>query len=417
MRDNRPIVSMRFLLLTQYYPPEPGAAQNRLRSFVRGCRARGIDVTVLTALPNYPQGRVYKEYRGQCVVRETLDDAEIIRVWIYPRPGLSWAGRGMMYMSFALSALIAGLWNTTAFDILIWESPPLVLGPTAFLLSRAKRARLVTNISDLWTSSLLGLGLVSEGMLSRSMAAVERFLYRNSDLVTGQTQYIIDEIRRDTANTEVVLWRNGADRTQANEGSVAETRASWGLSPEHFVAGYAGVFGISQGLEVICRAAALVRLPQVRFVMVGDGAMRPQIEDLARSLKLSNLVFVPRQPHHAMPSVWGAFDSAIVSLKRSPVFEGAVPSKMFEAMYARRPVVLAVDGEAADILQAANAGITIEPENPQALAKAIEDLAADEGHRRVLGENGHRAVTTDFDRATLNDRIIDRLISLAGPES
>jgi glycosyltransferase involved in cell wall biosynthesis len=315
-----------------------------------------------------------------------------------------------MYLSFAATSLIVGLVHTPSCDVLIWESPPLVLGPTGFLLSRIKGARLVTNISDLWTASLVGLGLVSHGGVVRAMMAMERFLYRTSALVTGQTQYIIDDVRRHAAKTDAVLWRNGTDIGEASNDSIACTRAEWGIRPGQFVAGYAGVFGMSQGLEVICQAAALIDSPDVKIVMVGDGPAKSRIKSLTEEMGLTNILFLPRQPHESMPSIWGAFDCAIVCLKRRPVFEGAVPSKMFEAMYAKRPIVLGVEGEAAGILADANAGVVIEPENAEALASAIVELYQDPDRRKELGENGRRTVLRDYNRATLNDRVIDRLI-------
>ncbi len=404
---------MRILLLSQYYPPEAGATQNRLESFAHSCRDRGISITVLTAFPNYPAGKVFPAYRHRLSARETRDGIKVIRAWIWPRAGSGWISRGLTYGSFAISALLVGLLGTPRIDVLIWESPPLALGPTAFVLSRFKGARFVTNVSDLWPESLEALGILRrEGIVYRFLESVEEFLYHHSAAVSGQTRHIIEAVRQRAREVPAILWRNGAGISPETSRSPALCREHWGIQSNRFVVGYAGLFGLPQGLEVLLQAAAITDPAQIVFVFVGDGPARPKLIQIAETRKLTNVVWVGTQPHEAMPAIWAAFDCAVICLRRLPLFRGAVPSKMYEAMAAGTPVILAVEGEAADILSECHAGIAVEPENPAQIAGAIATLQADQTLRRELGQNGKRAVEESFGRARLNDQYIDDLLKL-----
>jgi len=401
---------VKILLLTQYYPPEVGAAQNRLSALVRSCRRRGISVTVLTAMPNYPTGRVSDQYRTRWMIREIQDGVDVIRTWIWPRPGNGWLSRGLTYSSFALSSLVTGWLHAPRTDLLIWETPPLVLGPTAYLLSRFKGARLVTNVSDLWPASLTALGVLREGFLLRILKNLEEFVYRKSAAISGQTEHIATDIRNRVPEVPVILWRNGVDARAFAHGDATTWRVRWHVPAGHFVVGYAGLFGISQGLEVICHAASQLCNIPVTFVMVGHGPSKQGLIDLASRLGLTNFLWIPSCPHEEMPGIWRAFDCAVVCLRNLPLFRGAVPSKMYEAMAAGVPIILGVKGEAAEVIRDSGAGITVEPENADQMANAIGTLHADPAGGRQMGENGRRAAHTLYDREAINGRYIDGLL-------
>jgi glycosyltransferase involved in cell wall biosynthesis len=404
---------MRLLLFSQYYPPEHGATQNRLESFTRDCRRNGVEVTVLTALPNYPRGQVYEGYRRRWCVRESAGGIDVIRAWIWTRPGMGPLARALSHLSFAVSALIIGWRLMPCADILVWESFPPLLGPTAYLLAKLKGARLITNVSDLWTASVRALNVLPEGTVLMTLERLESFMYCRSALIAGQTDHIVATVRSKVPGAVVYLWPNGADVGQEPPESPVMVRAGWGIGPERLVVGYAGMFGMSHGLETILQAASRVASPLVTFVLVGDGPYKARIEETARTMRLTNVVFVRSYPHASMPSVWQAFDCAIVCLRRLPLFRGAIPSKMFEAMSSGRPVILAVEGEAASVVEDSGAGLAIEPENPEAMAKAVDRLQADPDLRRQMGENGRRVVANRYNRARLNEAFIGRIREVA----
>ena len=372
-------------------------------------------MTVLTAMPNYPTGRVFEGYRRRWYSRTTQDETDVIRAWIWPRPGHSWLSRGLTYCSFAFSALFVGIFHAPRADLLIWETPPLVLGPTACLLSRIKGARMVTNVSDLWPASLVAVGVLRAGIVLKTLEKLERFLYRKSAAISGQTEHIIADIQDRVPEVPAVLWRNGVDAHAFASGNRAMWREQWQLPQDRFVVGYAGLFGMTQGIEVICHTAELLRDVPVTFVMVGDGPARKGLIDLTQMLGLSDLLWMPSCPHEDMPGVWSAFDCTIICLRNLALFRGAVPSKTYEAMAAGVPVILSVEGEAAGIIRDSDAGIVVEPENPQQMAEAIEALRTDPVRRKRLGQNGLRTATRNYDRQILNGAYINALVSVAQP--
>ncbi|MBI5867290.1 MAG: glycosyltransferase family 4 protein [candidate division Zixibacteria bacterium] len=301
---------MKLIILTQYYPPEIGAAQNRLSALARSLRDRGHEVTVLTAFPNYPVGRVKEEYHGHFYTLKVEDGIEVIRTWITPRPGNSWFARGLTYLSFAFSSLGNGCLRLRKADVLLWETPPLTLGPTAYLLSRLKGARLVTNVSDLWPASLETMGILNEGIVLTLLRQLEEFVYRRSSLISGQTEFITRDIGARIPNTPTILWRNGVDAKTFVSANGREWRDRWKVLQDRFVVGYAGLLGMTQGLDVIVRSAAILRDAPVTFVFVGDGPGRNLLISLANELRLEDFIVAPPCSDEEMPDVWSSFDCA-----------------------------------------------------------------------------------------------------------
>src|SRR5579862_7428173 len=182
---------MRLLFLTQYYPPETGAAQNRISDLAERMAALGHIVTVLTAFPNYPQGRIFEEYRGRFIAREKRGSIQIVRTWIYATRTKSFLPRLCNYFSFVFTSIIAALTTVGGQDIVIVESPPLFLGISGLIISWLWRAHLVFNVSDLWPKSAVDLGILRNKSIIRLSTMLESYIYRRSALITGQTEGIV----------------------------------------------------------------------------------------------------------------------------------------------------------------------------------------------------------------------------------
>lgn len=409
------------LVLTQFFPPETGAAQNRLGALVHELGASGARVTVLTAMPNYPTRRIFDGYRGKFLVREKHGAATVLRSWIWVHAHRSIMLRGLSFVSFGLSSLLIGMMYTRKIDIILWESPPLSLGLTAWLLAKLRGAALVTNISDLWTESLLDLQMIKPGLLSRAFERIERFLYRASRLVSGQTKYIISSIERVCPAVPTCYWPNGADIPSRTALALAEPANGNPTSSDHteFVVGYAGLLGHSQGLETVLEVARMLQSEPVQFVFVGDGPDRAPLLEAAAKRGLVNIAWRPQVSHHEMPEVWKSFDCALVCLRKGKVFYGAVPSKLYEAMGAGLPILLAIEGEAEAIVREADCGIAVKPDSPEDWARAIRRLRNSEDERRRLGGNGRRAVEEKFNRAILTKQYAASVLATVerGPDS
>lgn len=411
---------MHVLLLTQYYPPEMGGAPNRLSHFVRTLVSLGHTVTVLTALPSYPTGEIFEGYRGRFLMDEQQDRVRIIRTWLYVTKSKSFLRRMLNYCSFAVFSLFAATLKLSGLSCVVVESPPLFLGISGFLISRFKRARFVLNISDLWPEAAVALGMLRHRFLIRIATGLEEFLYRKADLITGQTRGIVSSIRSRCTGKTVALIPNGVDMErfafvaegcEVRESIRAELRFS-----NHFVAGYAGLLGLTQDLDSLIHAAQLVSsLPDILIAFIGDGPEKLRLQKLAAESGLSNVRFVAAQPACRMPDVFSALDVALVPLKRHPLFEGALPSKMFEAMGAGLPVIASLEGEAKLLIEKSQGGICVEPEHPDQVAEAILQLYRNPPLRQFLGENGRQYVKENYNRTASGKKLEQLLVTACEP--
>ena len=394
---------MRIVILTQYYPPETGAPQNRLSDLARRLHAFGHDVAVLTALPNYPGDEVYPAYLGRENTVDELEGIRVARVGLYVPRRKTFARRILNYLTFAANALRHGRRLVTGADVLLMESPPLFLGLAAVPLARRFGATLVTNVSDLWPRSALELGIIGPGFTLRSAERLEAWLYRHSRLITGQTRGIVSDIQRRFPAADVILFPNGVDLA-AYEGEFDRDaiRREFRWSPETFVVGYTGVLGHAQALDQVLDAAPHLRdRGDIHIALFGDGPCRDAIASRLAKERLRPVSLYPRQAATRLPGILAALDAGLVPLANKPLFEGARPSKMFEIMAAGKPVILCARGEAAAVLTTGGgtpAGIICPPEAPAALAAAIVRLSSSADLAQEMGCAGRRIVKSHFDR-------------------
>ena len=392
---------MKILFLTQYYPPEVGAPQNRLSELAIKFREAGNQVEVLTAMPNYPFMKVSDGYRGRWYIREELDGITIHRGWIFVRKSTSILSRLLTYFSFVFSSFWIGWTRLKRVDLIICESPPLFLGITAWLLKKLKRARLLFNVSDLWPESAEQLGLVRNRFFLSISKWLEEFLYRKSDLISGQTQGIIQNISSRYPDKPYFWLKNGVDLSFYQIDQVASGwRTEMGFSPTDFIAFYGGILGYAQGLEVILHAAkSFQRDPHVKFVIAGDGPLKDELMDQAEELNLKNVRFVSAYPKSKMPEVIKGIDVSIIPLRKLDLFKGAIPSKIFESLAMKKPILLGVEGEAKDLfIDDGKCGIGFAPEDSASLAATIQTILKETSLYQELSENAYIYVSENFDR-------------------
>jgi len=392
---------MRIVILTQYYPPETGAPQNRLSDLARRFNEAGDDVEVWTAMPNYPLGKVQQAYRGKFFFSEIQDGILVKRSWIYATKSKSILPRLLNYFSFVFSSIIRGFIRAKKADFIICESPPLFLGISALIICKLKRARLIFNVSDLWPESAEKLGIVKNKTILNSAEKLELYLYKKAFIVSGQTQGIIDNIKKRSSQKNLYWLPNGVDPDWFNPEKYSDQwRYEKGFKKEDLLLLYAGILGHAQGLEVIIKAAfRLNHLPHIHWILVGDGPVKEDLTQLSSKLNTRNVHFMGNQPRHFMPMIVKACDATVVPLKKLPLFEGAIPSKIFENLAMGIPVVLGVEGEAKELfIHQGNAGMAFEPENDEALANCILRLIETPGSIDLFGNNGREYVLKHFNR-------------------
>ena len=398
---------MRFGILTQYYPPEMGAPQARLSELAARFAARGHQVTVLTAMPNYPSGKIHPGHGG-VFRRETREGVNIARCWIYPSNSVRTLHRLASYGSFVVSSGLLGAFALPRLDYLLTESPPLFVGPAGYALARLKGARWIFNVSDLWPESAVRLGVIGPGTALRAAQRLEAWCYRKAWLVSGQSAGILSDIHARFPGVPTYHLSNGADTAKFTPRSAPSPWRERLADSEQCVILYAGLHGIAQGLDQILDAARQIgnELP-VRFVFAGDGPEKTGLVAQANQLRLSRVRFFDPVPRAEMPNLLRAADIAVIPLKVH--LPGAVPSKLYEAMSAGLPVLLIGEGEPAGIVRETQAGIAVAPGDAQGLETALRKLAGDPGFRAECGMHGRRAAVARFDRNRIADAFLTRL--------
>jgi glycosyltransferase involved in cell wall biosynthesis len=395
-------------ILTQYYPPEIGAPQRRLSHLAGRFVQAGHSVTVLAGMPNYPQGRIFPGYGG-VFSREQRENVSVLRTLTYPAQGVKFLPRLTSYFTFVVSSAFFGSAFLSSPDYLFVESPPLFLGLSGYLLSRLKSARMIFNVADLWPESAVRLGVLDGDCLAfRLSERLERFCYRKSWLVTGQSKTILQDVERRFPGVRLFHLSNGVDTTLFKpEKATLNARATMCHSGD-FLAVYAGLHGLAQGLEQVLEAAEILQpMGGFQFVLIGDGPQKAALQAQASSRGLGNVRFLDPQPSDEMPRLLASADALLVPLKG--FIPGAVPSKLYEAMGCGRPVVLVAEGEAAEVVREANSGIVVKPGDILGIANALRRLREDSRLGTALGENGRKAVLERFDRVRIAESFVQYL--------
>ena len=385
---------MRILFLTQYFPPEMGAAQLRLAACIRELRKLGHEVEVVTALPNHPNGAIFPEYRGRFAVTETWEGVTVHRVWLYASLGRSWK-RLLNYFSFMATAWW-GLLKAERPDLLFVESPPLFLSVTAWLYGLLFRVPFLFNVADLWPDSVKKLGLMSDGFMLRAAERLEAWSYRKAELVNAVTEGIQSVLTEEKGVPAAkVLWLpNGVDTElydlQAPDPALA---AELGLEGKAVVL-YAGTMGYAHGVEVALEAAPLVAEEGIHLLFVGEGSEKAMLLEKARGL--ANVTFLPAQTPERVAQLYGLCYAGLSTLRDSPLFEGTRPVKIFACMACRKPVAYCGKGEGARLVEAQGAGLTCPPEDPRALADVLLRLKREPEAAQAMGARGRAFVCRDL---------------------
>jgi len=396
---------MRILYLSQYFPPEVGATQSRAIEMASNLVKLGHTVTVITEMPNHPQGITHPDYRGKFFLREWLEGIEVIRIWVYTSPKKTFATRMLFYLSYAVTATLAGIFSTRAgYDLIYASSPPLFVGGAGMLLSIFKRIPMVFEIRDLWPESAIELGELNNPTAIKLSTLFEESCYHRARKIITVTAGIRRKLVDRGFNAEKIhLIPNGANTklfTYRDSGR-REVRNQLALNSEFLIL-YAGIFGIAQGLETLVEAAKRLRSEQnIKFLLVGEGPTKTEITDLVHQYQLSNVILHPQVPRSDIPDYFSAADISIIPLRKIELFKGALPSKMFDSWACECPVLLCVDGEAREILEAANGGYYIQPEDAEVLAVAVARLYHDQSRLSEFGINGRRFTEQHYSREAL----------------
>ncbi len=395
---------MKITVLSQWYAPEPEAKSHIL---AKDLALRGHTVTAITGFPNYPEGKLYPGYSVRWRQWEVQDNVRILRVPLYPDHSRSALKRIANYGSFALSASILGLALAGPADIVWVYHPPLTTSLPALAISSVYRVPFVYEIQDMWPETLAATGMASSRQMLGMAGSLARCVYHRASAVTVISPgFKRNLIEKGVPADKIHIIPNWADEDVYHPCPRDEALAQQAGFSGHFNVVYAGNLGAAQALGNVIAAAALLKdLADVQFVFIGTGVEEEQLKNAAAAEGLTNVSFIGRKPPQQMPPYYALADVLLVHLKDDPLFEITIPSKTIAYMASGRPVLAAVKGDAVKVVHTAGAGVTCQPENPQALADGLRSLYRLPRHQReAMGAAGRQAYLSQFTRSVLVGR-------------
>jgi glycosyltransferase involved in cell wall biosynthesis len=401
---------MHILFLTDNFPPETNAPASRTFEHARRWVAAGHYVTVVTGAPNFPSGKIHEGYRNALWSRETIDGIDVVRVWTYITANEGFLKRTLDYVSFMVAAILASPFLPRS-DVVVGTSPQFFTPCAALVVSWLRWRPFVFELRDLWPDSIVAVGAMRETAAIRALRKLEYFLYRRATRIVSVTQSFKRVLTGNGIDPEkIAIVPNGVDLEAYVPGPKPEALARRLGVEGKFVAAYVGTVGMAHGIGTLLDAVrALKARTYIAFVVVGTGAQQAELAETAKREGLENVIFVGAVSKAEVRDYWRLCDVAVVLLRDTPLFRHVIPSKMFEAMGMERAIVLGVKGESEEILLASGAGMTIPPENAEALAGAVAALADDRPRCEMLGRKGRSFAAEKFNRETLAMCMLDEL--------
>ena len=398
---------LRLLIVSQYFWPE----NFRINDLTEELERRGHQVTVLTGQPNYPEGRLFPNYRENPREFESFGSVPIIRVPIVPR-GNSSLMLMLNYLSFALSASVIGAWKLRkqSFDaIFVFQTSPITAALPAIVLRRLKRAPMLMWILDLWPDTLSAIGVIRSRHLLALVGRLVRYVYKRCDRILVQSQAFTANVARFAAGDDKVRYFPGwAEAIFADEAAQAEPARELEPYADDFKILFAGNIGEAQDFPAILDAADALRdTPGLRWIIVGDGRAAPQVrEEIVRRQLQSHIVLLGRFPLERMPSFFAGADALLVTLRKEPIWSMTIPGKVQSYLAAGKPLLAMLDGEGGRVILEAQAGLVAPAGDGGALAERVCQLKdADARTRSGMGLSGRRYGEREFDRAILVDSL------------
>jgi glycosyltransferase involved in cell wall biosynthesis len=396
---------LRLLFFSHYFPPEGNAPASRTYEMCRRWVREGHQVTVITSAPNHPHGVLYPGYKNRLISRQVVDGIDVVRVWTFLAANKGKKRRALNFLSYMLTAIFVGLFVKRP-NLVIATSPQFFCGWAGVVVSFLRKLPFVLEIRDIWPESIVAVGAMKKRLPLRILEWLERRMYASAKrIVTVGEGYRDRLVERGVPPEKLSVVTNGVDEEifipRAGDPALRDRYALNGS----FVCAYIGTVGMACGLDVVLRAGDALRRKgrsDIKFLIVGDGAEKAELERKARELRLKNVIFAGMHDKQSMPAFLATADACLVHLRKQRLFESVLPSKIFEAAGMGKPIVLGVEGYAAGLIRKLGAGVCIVPEDADGLVQAVERLADDRRFASELGASGQRGVLREFTREKLS---------------
>ena len=400
---------MHILFLTDNFPPEVNAPASRTFEHCHEWVKAGHQVTVITCVPNFPRGRVYKGYRNRLWQTEVMDSIRVIRVWTYIAANRGFIKRILDYVSYMVSATIGSFFVRKP-DLVVATSPPLFTAMAGCMVGGMRRIPFIFELRDMWPESIKAVGAMDDSLAIRFFEKIEILLYRKASKIVSVTESFRNIlIQREIDPNKIEVVTNGVDLSRFSPMPKDKNLVrEYGLENK-FVAGYIGTHGMAHSLETLLNAADQIRKTDggndFRFIFLGDGAKKKALVEQAMRMKLDNVIFVDSVPKEEVVRYWSLLDVSIIHLKKTPLFTTVIPSKLFECMGMGIPVLHGVAGESAEIIEREGCGLVFEPENAVELCEKLMTLKGDHDLYQQLKGRCVKAAK-GYDRVVLSHKML-----------
>jgi len=407
---------MKILIISHYYPPEPGAPQARISEMAKVWKDAGCEVIVYTCFPNHPTGIIPDKYKGKLFSREDIDGIKVLRHWVFASVNKGIIKKTCSHLSFMLSVVLLSLLRDKKPDIIVVTSPTFFSVISAYLFSIIRRVPFIFEVRDLWPGIFVELNVLKNRALIKILETIELYLYRKAIRVITVTEGFKTNIAsRGIPSEKIKVITNGVDlnRFSSGEKNINLIR-NLDVNPESFIVLYAGAHGISHALSSVLHAALICQNKDenIHFLFVGEGAEKDKLIVLKNKLKLKNVTFQGAITKDLMKDLYCSVDICLVPLRNISGFKTFIPSKMFEIMACQKPIIASLFGEAQTILENSKGAVITSPEDHQELSNAILDLYGNHDKMREMGEHGALFVRNNYDRENLAKKYLEIIKSI-----
>ncbi|GAA0559830.1 glycosyltransferase family 4 protein [Chitinophaga japonensis] len=406
---------MNILLIHQYFLEEDDPGGSRWNEITRSWTAAGHTVTVLAGMMHYNGSQKRREYKGVYFKQKQQGQVNVWRCHVSESYNKNFLGRLWGYFSFMFSSLWAGLFKVKGkFDVVVVTSPPLFVGCSGFLISRLRRMPLLFEVRDLWPESAIDTGVLRNKLVIRLAYWCENFIYRKAALINVLTPAFYNTLRdkKGVPESKLIFIPNAADFSLSDHllGSFDPMafRRMHGLE-DKFVITYVGAHGVANHLEQLLEAGKLLEDTPVLFQLIGQGMEKPRLQQLAEERNVHNVRFLDPVPKQEVFKYILASDMGASVLKKVDTFKTVYSNKTFDYMACKKPILMAIDGVSRELVEAAEAGCYVEPENAAEYNRIIREYLQDPARLEREGENGFRYARANFDRQVLAMRYLDQV--------
>ena len=404
---------MKILFLTDNFPPEVNAPATRTYEHCQEWIKDGAEVTVITCAPNFPHGKLYKNYKNKLYQKENIDGINVIRVWSYMSSNNGFFKRILDYLSFSFMSFWVGLFQK--FDVIVATSPQFFTTWTGYGLSKLKRKPWIFELRDIWPESIKTVGALKQGRIINILEKIELFLYRDATKVVAVTDAFKENlISRDIDKDKIEVVTNGSNLELFSARKKDLELVKKLHLEDKFIVGYIGTHGLAHSLDFIVNSISKITDETIHFLFIGDGAMKKTVVQIANNLKLQNITFLDAIPKEKVPHYLSICDVSLAPLKNEDNFKTVIPSKIFEASAMEKPTLLGVHGEAQKIIEKYHAGICFKPDNEEDFIVKLMMIKDEKVYLEC--QKGCNELAQAYDRKKLAKKMLEIIQDLTIPK-